>query len=98
EEALANELEGTEAVLIVDECRRSGNLSEALMTICAERLQPLPKIARVTAKDCFIPLGVASTVSLPSRESIAQAAKTLVQPVAQKVVKTRRPKAAQAKV
>jgi 2-oxoisovalerate dehydrogenase E1 component len=78
EEALAREIDGCEAVLIVDECRKTGSQSEALVTLLVERLQARPRIKRLTAQDCFIPLGKAATVLLPSRESIFEAAHELL--------------------
>lgn len=64
-------------VLIVDECRRSGSPSEEIMTILMENLETLPKIKRITAEDCFIPLGRAFASTLPSRDGILEAALTL---------------------
>jgi 2-oxoisovalerate dehydrogenase E1 component len=43
-------------VLIVDECRRTGSQSEALMALFAERA-PAVDCRRITAEDSFIPLG-----------------------------------------
>ena len=65
-------------VLIVDECRVTGSQSEALMALVAEKASPVPKLARVAADDCFIPLGRAATVTLPSRDGIVAAAMDLV--------------------
>ncbi|PCJ99673.1 MAG: MFS transporter [Zetaproteobacteria bacterium] len=65
-------------VLIVDECRRSGSISEALMTMAMENLSPMPKIKRLTADDCFIPLGKAYAVTLPSKDIIIQNALDLL--------------------
>lgn len=53
-------------VLLVDECRRSGSLSEELMANLVERGMPGEKLHRLTAKDSFIPLGRAATLTLPS--------------------------------
>ena len=64
-------------VLIVDECRVTGSQSEALMALCVEHL-PDKKAARLAADDCFIPLGKAATITMPSRDDIVAAAKTLV--------------------
>jgi 2-oxoisovalerate dehydrogenase E1 component len=60
-------------VLIVDECRITGSQSEALM---AGLMEAAPGLAlrRLAAEDCFIPLGRAATVTLPSRETIIAAA------------------------
>ena len=44
------------------------------MTLLVEHLATLPRIKRVTAEDCFIPLGKAATVLLPSKEAIVAAA------------------------
>jgi 2-oxoisovalerate dehydrogenase E1 component len=65
-------------VLIVDECRVSGSPSEALIALFAER-SPHTDVARIAADDSFIPLGRASTHTLPSRESIVAAALELVE-------------------
>lgn len=64
-------------VLIVDECRVTGSQSEALMALCVEHL-PDKKAARLAADDCFIPLGKAATITLPSRDDIVAAAKHLL--------------------
>jgi 2-oxoisovalerate dehydrogenase E1 component len=61
------------SVLIVDECRRSGSLSEKLMTLFAENGRG-NDMSRITAEDCFIPLGPAAELILPSKESIITAA------------------------
>jgi 2-oxoisovalerate dehydrogenase E1 component len=60
-------------VLIVDECRITGSQSEALMAGLAEHAPGLP-VSRIAARDSFIPLGRAATVTLPSRDSIIAAA------------------------
>jgi 2-oxoisovalerate dehydrogenase E1 component len=65
-------------VLIVDECRRTGSLSEALVTLVTERLER-PTIARLTAEDSFIPLAVAANLVLPSVEGIVACALKLLQ-------------------
>ncbi len=64
-------------VLIVDECRKTGSISEQLMTWMLETLTPLPKIKRRTAEDCFIPLGNAWEYILPSTEQIIEDALSL---------------------
>jgi 2-oxoisovalerate dehydrogenase E1 component len=74
EAAIVDATRGIERVLIVDECRRTGSLSEALMAAFVERADPLPKLKRLTADDCFIPLGDASRLVLPSRDDIVNAA------------------------
>jgi len=61
-------------VLVVDECRRSGSLSEELVTALVERGWPAQRLARLAAEDSFIPLGVAANVTMPSKEQIVAAA------------------------
>jgi 2-oxoisovalerate dehydrogenase E1 component len=68
---------GAARVLIVDECRITGSQSEALMALCMEQM-PDKKVARLAADDCFIPLGKAATIPLPSRDDIVVAAKNLL--------------------
>jgi 2-oxoisovalerate dehydrogenase E1 component len=77
EEALLEAVKGCGRILIVDECRRTGSQSEALMALFAERMPGTPT-ARLTAEDSFIPLGRAATLTLPSRDSIVDAALELV--------------------
>jgi 2-oxoisovalerate dehydrogenase E1 component len=67
---------GKRPVLIVDECRRTGGQAEALMTVMAEH--GLAKFARLTAEDSFIATGPAYGATLPSRDSIVEAAKALL--------------------
>lgn len=74
-ERLINALEGAQKVLIVDECRQSGNVSEALMALLHEKTD-LPH-SRITAEDSFIATGPAYAATMPSADSIVQAARTL---------------------
>lgn len=83
EAALLAAVEDCARVLIVDECRRSGNVSEALMTLMAEsgRLtarRPARLAARLTAEDSFIATGPAYAATLPSAEGIIGAARSLL--------------------
>ncbi len=75
EEALLEAVAGCRAVLVVDECRRSGNVSEGLMTLFAENGV---RAARVTADDCFIATGPAYAATLPNRQGILAAARALL--------------------
>jgi 2-oxoisovalerate dehydrogenase E1 component len=77
EDGLIEATTGCERVLIVDECRKTGSQSEALMALFAERAPATP-CARIAAEDSFIPLGRAATLTLPSRDSIVAAALELV--------------------
>jgi 2-oxoisovalerate dehydrogenase E1 component len=73
EDGLLDAVAGCGRVLIVDECRRTGSQSEALMALFAERA-PGVDCRRLTAEDSFIPLAKAATLTLPSRDSIVAAA------------------------
>ncbi len=75
EQALLQATRDCKHILIVDECRRSGNVSEALMTLFAEH--PGAPTARVAAHDSFIATGPAYAAPLPSRDEIAAAALSL---------------------
>ena len=70
---LLDAVAGCDRLLIVDECRRTGSQSEALMALFAER-RPEAEVSRLTAEDSFIPLGRGATLTLPSRDSIVVAA------------------------
>ena len=63
-------------ILIVDECRRTGSQSEALMTFFVEE-SPSTPTARVVAEDCFIATGPAYAASLPTKDGIVSAAMAL---------------------
>ncbi len=67
-------IEPCQRVLIVDECRRTGSQSEGLYALISEQAPGRPLLQRLTAEDCFIPLGRAATVTLPSRDKIVAAA------------------------
>lgn len=60
-------------ILIVDECRRGGSPSEKLFAILAEAGRG-SDTSRLTADDCFIALGPAAELTLPSKDSIIEAA------------------------
>jgi 2-oxoisovalerate dehydrogenase E1 component len=77
EAALLDAVAGCRGVLIVDECRRTGSQSEALMSLFAERSQT--PAARVTAQDSFIATGPAYAATLPSRDEIVAAALRLIE-------------------
>ncbi|WP_417446091.1 thiamine pyrophosphate-dependent enzyme [Kangiella sp.] len=61
-------------VLIVDECRKTGSVSEEVITGLVERLNKLPQIKRITGHDTFIPIGTSWQYVLPSKEDIIKAA------------------------
>lgn len=78
EQVILKEVKNCKNVLIVDECRKTGSLSEALTTLLVENLNPLPTIKRITGHDSFIPLGEAWKYVLPSKDDIVQAAVELI--------------------
>ena len=75
EAALLAAVQGCQHILIVDETRRSGGVAEALMALFAESTQ-IPT-ARLTATDSFIATGPAYGATLPSADSILEAALAL---------------------
>jgi 2-oxoisovalerate dehydrogenase E1 component len=77
-EAIVREVSKAKRVLIVDEGRRSGSVSEGLMTLLMEHASSRLKIKRITGEDCFIPLGTAWEYLLPSRDNIVAAVKVLL--------------------
>ena len=76
--AILKELKGYSKVLVVDECRKTGSLSEALVSGLVERMDKPPQIMVEAADDCFIPLGVAAASGLPSVDSIIEKSLSLV--------------------
>jgi 2-oxoisovalerate dehydrogenase E1 component len=65
-------------LLIVDECRTTGSISETLMSMVAEHLDPAPNTRRLAAEDSFIPLGRVATITMPSKDMIVKEALELV--------------------
>ncbi len=66
----------TGRLLFVDECRRTGSVSEEVLARVAERVDSV-RLARVTADDCFVPLGDAAQLVLVSETEIVDAATKL---------------------
>jgi 2-oxoisovalerate dehydrogenase E1 component len=71
------EARATGAVLVVDECRHSGNVSEQVAALLLDAGYRLP-FARVTGADCFIPLGEAARHVLVSAKEVSEKARELV--------------------
>lgn len=76
-EAILREIGQAKQVLIVDEGRRSGSVSEGLTTLLMEQASSKLSIKRLTGEDCFIPLGNAWQYLLPSRDKIIDAARKM---------------------
>jgi 2-oxoisovalerate dehydrogenase E1 component len=66
-------------LLVVDDCRKSGGIAEALGALVAE-CAPRVAFARVTAADCFVPIGPAAAKVLVSEAEIVEAARELCAP------------------
>ncbi|MEY4631319.1 MAG: hypothetical protein RIQ81_1439 [Pseudomonadota bacterium] len=75
---VAKEIGSSRRVLVVEECRKTGSLSEYLVSALVERMDPLPRIKVVAADDCFIPLGRAAAAGLPKKEEILAGALELL--------------------
>jgi len=72
EESLLKAVEGCKRILVVDECRKTGGgPSDALVALLGERA------VRIASEDSFIATGPAYAATMPSAESIFQAAMAL---------------------
>ncbi|WP_338294887.1 dehydrogenase E1 component subunit alpha/beta [Planctobacterium marinum] len=81
EQAIIEAIADCEHILVVDECRKTGSISEEIVTAlqeAREQYQLTKKVARVVADDSFIPLGSASYEVLPDKQGIVSAAMALV--------------------
>jgi 2-oxoisovalerate dehydrogenase E1 component len=76
-EDILREAGETGRVLVVDETRRTGGVSEGVVASLVDAGFD-GRIARVTSKDSFIPLGDASALVLLSEAEIEEAALALV--------------------
>jgi 2-oxoisovalerate dehydrogenase E1 component len=76
-EDLLREAEATGRVLIVDETRRSGGVSEPVTTALVDG-RYTGTISRVTSADSFVPLGPGADLVLLDEASIGEAARTIL--------------------
>ena len=74
---LLREAAATGVVLVADETRRSGGVSEGVIAALADARFTGP-VARVTSEDSFIPLGDAASTVLLSQQMIETAARDLL--------------------
>ena len=74
---LLREASATGRVLVVDETRRSGGVSEGVVTALVDHGFP-GRVARVASADSYVPLGDAAHLVLVSEEQVLDAARTLV--------------------
>lgn len=79
EKKLCAELSNYKHVLIVEECRKTGSLSEGIMTMMLEQCSPLPKLKRVCSYDSFVPLADAANLVLVQPGDIVSAALALTE-------------------
>jgi 2-oxoisovalerate dehydrogenase E1 component len=75
-ESLLSAIEGCKNVLIVDECRGTGGQAEGVMALFAE--SGVRNFARLVAEDSFIVTGPAYGATMPSKDSIIDAAHKLM--------------------
>ena len=75
---ILREAEATGRVLIVDETRRSGGVSEGVLGALVDVANFEGAISRVTSQDSFIPLGEAADHVLLQEAEIDAAARALV--------------------
>ncbi len=73
--ALLDAISPCRRVLVVDETRRSGGVSEAVMALLAERFDK--PFSRLAAEDSFIATGPAYGATMPSADSIEAEARRL---------------------
>ncbi|WP_206485089.1 alpha-ketoacid dehydrogenase subunit alpha/beta [Thalassotalea sp. G2M2-11] len=76
EKGIIEQVNRCEKVLIVDECRQTGSISEAIMALLTEQCtdKQARDVQRLCAHDSFIPLGSAAYQVLPSKDDIVEMA------------------------
>ncbi len=79
-DAIVREARAAGRVLVVDECRRSGGLGEAIVAAIVEGCGSSVTTRLVTALDTYIPLGPAMYTVMPSEDDIHSAALSLLHP------------------
>lgn len=65
-------------VLVVDECRKTGSISEALLAMMMENCSPMPRVRRLCSMDSFIPLADAANLVLLQTKDIVENALILL--------------------
>jgi 2-oxoisovalerate dehydrogenase E1 component len=75
---ILREAGATGRVLVADETRRTGGVSEGVLTVLADAGFG-GRVARVTSEDSFVPLGDAAAAVLLSQAAIEDAARALVE-------------------
>lgn len=77
-EGIAREIGDCRHLLVVEECRKTGSMSEFLVSGLVEKMSTIPKTLIVAADDCFIPLGKAAAAGLPKQDEIVKGALALL--------------------
>ncbi|QSR25748.1 MFS transporter [Nocardioides aromaticivorans] len=75
-EALVDAARGARAVLVVDETRASGGVSEGVVTALVDAGVDVP-LARVTSADSYVPLGPAAATVLLQVDEVVEAGRRL---------------------
>lgn len=78
ERAIIKHAQDCGRLLVVDEGRRTGGLSEEIFSVLADAGVSNVRTARVTGKDSFIPLGDAANLVLVTEQGVIQAARRLL--------------------
>ena len=68
----------TKRVLVVDEGRKTGGVSEAIVALLCEQCGGEVRVARLTAQDTYIPLGPAADCVLPNKHDVVRRALELL--------------------
>ena len=68
----------TKRVLVVDEGRKTGGVSETTMALLCEKCGGAVRVARLTAHDTYIPLGPAADCVLPNEHDVVRRAMELL--------------------
>lgn len=76
-ELIARHADEVGKVLVVDEGRRTGGISEEIFTALDEKARPDVIKQRVVGEDTYIPLGPAANLVLPSEDDVYEAAREL---------------------
>lgn len=83
-EKIFNVAKNFKNILVVDECRQTGSLSEGIVALLVEEFSKadmnIPKLQVIAAHDCFITLGVAAAAGLPSKDEIIKKCISMVLP------------------
>ncbi len=72
-EAIAQHARECEAILVLDEGRRSAGVGEGVMTAIVEAGLGHKPMQRVVGEDCYTPLGAAAGLVLPNDERVVEA-------------------------